>query len=86
MLVAYQLLVDCLKEKRFEPKPHILDSEISREFKQAIKDNDMTYQLVPPYDHRQNTAEKAIRGFALLCGAEDKFPMWLWCRIRQNTS
>ena len=39
---------------------HILDIECSTKFKQAILDNQMSYQLVPPHDHRQNVAEKAI--------------------------
>ena len=39
----------------------MLDNEKLREFKEAIKDNDLKYQPVPPYDHRQNIAEKAIQ-------------------------
>ena len=43
----------------------------------------MTYQLVPPHDHRQNKAEKAIQTFkdhfvAILCGADTSFPLNLW--------
>ena len=52
---------------------HILDNEILAEFKRAITTNEMTYQLVPPHDHRQNVAEKAIQMFkdhvvSVLCG------------------
>ena len=46
----------------------------------------MKYQLVPPHDHRQNIAEKAVQTFkdhsmAVLCRTDAKFPMQLWCRI-----
>ena len=80
MVAAYLILVARLEEKVFEPKLHILDNEISREIKQAIKDNDMEYQLVPPHDHRQNVAENAIQVFkdrfvVVVCGADNEFPM-----------
>jgi hypothetical protein len=42
---------------------HILDNECSAEFKEQIKLNNMKYQLVPPHNHRQNIAEKAIQVF-----------------------
>ena len=46
----------------------------------------MTYQLVPPHNHRRNVAEKAVQVFkdhfvAVLCGADTKFPTKLWCLI-----
>jgi hypothetical protein len=80
MVAAYLILVARLEEKVFEPKLHILDNAISREIKQAIKDNDMEYQLVPPHDHRQNVAENAIQVFkdrfvVVVCGADNEFPM-----------
>jgi hypothetical protein len=90
MGAAYQVLVDRLKGKGFEPKLHIFDNEKLREFKEAIKDNDMKYQLVPPYDHRQNITEKEIqvsKGHFIsgICEAENTFPMQLWCRIFRQT-
>ena len=51
MVRAYQLLIDRLKEAKIQPTMHILDNECSSEFKNAIKENDMSYQLVPPHDH-----------------------------------
>ena len=56
------------------------------DFKEKILENDMKYQLVPPYNHRRNVAEKAVQVFkdhfvSVLCGADTKFPMQLWCRI-----
>ena len=86
MVRAYQTLVDWLKACRIEPKMHIPDNECSNVFKKQIKTNNMDYQLVPPHDHRQNTAEKAVQTFkdhflAVLFRRDAKFPMELWCQI-----
>ena len=42
------------------PKHQILDNEASEKYKVAIRASGMTYQLVPPGDHRHNIAKKAI--------------------------
>ena len=86
MIRAYQSLIDCLNVAGIFPKEHILDNECSAEFKAAIKTNKMTYQLVPPHDHRRNRAEKAIQTFkahfiAILCGTDQSFPLHLWDRL-----
>jgi len=83
MIRAYQALIDRLHAANIVPKHHILDNECSEEFKATIKGNNMTYQLVPPHDHRRNRAEKAIQIFkdhfvAILCGADKEFPLTLW--------
>jgi len=86
MIRAYQALIDRLNAAGVFPQQHILDNECSKEFKVAIKTNNMTYQLVPPHDHRRNRAEKAIQTFkahfiAILCGADHTFPRHLWDRL-----
>ena len=86
MVRAYQLLIDRLNEKGICPTKHILDNECSAEFKEAIKANHMTYQLVPPNDHRRNVAKKGFQTFkdhfvAVLCGTDETFPLQLWCQI-----
>ena len=86
MVAAHQRAVDRIHNAGIRLKIHILDNEISAEFKEAIKANDMTYQLVPPNDHRRNVAEKAIQIFkdhliAVLCGTAENFPMQLWDQI-----
>ena len=58
MIRAYQHLVDCLKTARIQPKHHVLDNECSTDFKAAITKNQMTYQLVPPNDHRKKSQKK----------------------------
>ena len=61
IVLTYQILIDWLKACGIIPKHHILDNECSAEFKKAIKDNKMTYQLVPPDDHQRNIAVGAIQ-------------------------
>ena len=63
-----------------------MDNEISAEYKRAIEENEVNFQLVPPHDHRRNIAEKAIQVFkdhfvSVLCGADVNFPLQLWDRI-----
>ena len=89
MIRAYQKLVDRMKACGVAPKHHVLDNECSREFKEAIKENQMTYQLADAHDHRRNIAEKVIQTFkdhfvAVLCGADDTFPMHLWDRLLEQ--
>jgi hypothetical protein len=46
----------------------------------------MTYQLVPPDDHRRNMAKKAIQTFkdhfiGVLSGCAATMPIHLWCQL-----
>jgi hypothetical protein len=46
----------------------------------------MNYQLVPPHDHQQNLAEKAIQTFkahfiSIMCSIDKDFPLHLWDRL-----
>jgi hypothetical protein len=86
MIRAYQVVIDRLNSAGIFPKMHILDNECSMELKSIIKQNGMTFQLVPPHDHRRNIAEKAISTFkdhfiSILCGADKAFPLHLWDRL-----
>jgi hypothetical protein len=51
--------------------------------KDYLYQQDITFQLVPPYSHRRNSAERAIRSFkdhliAGLCSTDKSFQMHLW--------
>ena len=64
----------------------VLDNEASVAYKQSILESGLTYQLVPPNDHRRNVAKKAIQTWkdhiiAVLSGTADKFPLHLWCQL-----
>jgi hypothetical protein len=68
------------------PRRQVLDNEASAAYKQSILESGLTYQLVPPDDHRRNVAEKAIQTWkdhfiAVLSGTADKFPLHLWCQL-----
>ncbi len=60
MIRVYQKLIDRLHAAGIVPKHHILSNECSDEFKETIKCNKITYQLVPPHNHRSNHTKKAI--------------------------
>jgi hypothetical protein len=54
--------------------------------KYYLYQQEIAFQLVPPYSHRRNSAERAIRSFkdhliAGLCSSDKSFPMHLWDRI-----
>jgi hypothetical protein len=90
MIRAYQALLDRLQTAGVMPKRHILDNKCSEEFKATIRKNKMTFQLVPPHDHRMNIAEKAIQTFkahfiSILCGTDITFPLHLWCHLLRQS-
>ena len=60
---AWTLTNNKLTEAGVKPKIYILDNEISQKFKNALKAEQITYQLVPPHIHRRNAAERAIQSF-----------------------
>ena len=67
----------------FNPKHQILDNKVSEKYKEAIRVSGMTYQLVPPDNHRCNTAEKEIQFWKehfiyILSGTAENFPLHLW--------
>ena len=83
MVAVNQKLMDRLKQEEVETTLHIIDNEISAEYKHTIAVNKVKFQLVPPHDHRCNIAEKAIQVFkdhfiSVSCGTVISFPMCLW--------
>ena len=46
-----------------QPLSYVLDNEASNYLKDAMIDKKITYQLVPPHNHRTNLAERAIQTF-----------------------
>ena len=68
------------------PLQKILDNEISEAYKEEILATKMSYQLVPPDDHRRNISEKTIQTWkshfiGVISGTESTFPLHLWCQI-----
>ena len=60
MTKTYQKLIDRLNKCGIYPKMHILDNESSNELEEAIGNNNMTFQYVPPHNHRRNRAERGL--------------------------
>jgi hypothetical protein len=63
-----------------------LDNEASKLLKTYLHQQNIIFQLVPPYSHRRNAAERAIRSFKdhLIPGlysTDKSFPMHLWDRL-----
>jgi hypothetical protein len=86
LLKAFQIMEHELVARGLKPKLMKLDNEASKLLKTYLHQQDITFQLVPPYGHRRNSAERAIRSFkdhliAVLCSTEKSFPMHLWDRL-----
>ena len=86
MMLARRQALKQLHAVGIIPKRQVLDNETSMAYRQEIMETGMTYQLVPPDDHRRNIAEKMIQAwkdqFISICGGfSAQFPMHLWCRL-----
>jgi hypothetical protein len=86
LLKAFQVMEQELVARGLKPKLMKLDNEASQLIKTYLHHQDITFQLVPPYSHRRNSAERAIRSFkdhliTGLCSTEKSFPMHLWDRL-----
>ncbi|KAG7340278.1 hypothetical protein IV203_023821 [Nitzschia inconspicua] len=80
--IAHQRLV----RAGLRPRLQLLDNECSTLLKDFMHDQNLDFQLVPPYLHRRNAAERAIRTFknhfiAGLCSTDPAFPIHLWDRL-----
>jgi hypothetical protein len=83
---AFSVFFDEMSEKGFKPKLQLMDNEASSALKQYFTEKEMNDQLVPPYCHRTNAAERAIRTFkehfkAGLATVDPDFPAHLWDRL-----
>eukprot|EP00804_Cyclotella_cryptica_P003838 CCRYP_020455-RA/>CCRYP_020455-RA protein AED:0.30 eAED:0.34 QI:0/0/0/1/1/1/2/0/650 len=79
LILARNRALQRMKACGIQPTRQVLDNEISAAYKLAITASGMTYQLVPPDDHRSNIAEKAIQTWkdhfiAVISGTDAKFP------------
>ena len=80
---ACLVLMQKLKATGIRPKKHVLDNECSTHFKQAIKENQLEYELVPKGQYRRNLAERALQTWkshtiGALSGVADTSPPGLW--------
>jgi hypothetical protein len=85
-LRAFQVMEQELVARGLKTKLMKLDNEASPLLKTYLHQQHITFQFVPPYIHRRNAAERAIRSFkdhliAGLCSTDKSFPMHLWDRL-----
>jgi hypothetical protein len=86
LLKAIQIVEQELVARGLTPKLMKLDNEASKLLNTYLHQQDITFQLVPPYSHRVNSAERAIISLKDnlipgLCSTDKSFPMHLWDRL-----
>jgi hypothetical protein len=86
LLRAFQVMEQELVARGLTSKLMKLDNEASKLLKTYLHQHNITFQLVPPYSHRRNSAERAVRSFkdhliAGLCSTDKSFPMHMWDRL-----
>jgi hypothetical protein len=87
LLRAYSKMHQYLTNLGLKPQLQKLDNKRSAALKQCMRKANLDFQLVPPYDHRQNAAERAIGIWkdhfvaGLVSLDPSNFPMHLWCRL-----
>jgi len=91
MVKVFTELADYLTTRGFKPQYQVLDNEASKALKKAIVGQNITYQLAPPGNHRQNNAERAIQTFknhfvAGLCSVDGSFPLQQWDRMLEQAT
>ena len=90
-LVAYNAIMQRLKEKDLPVDLHFLDNECSEDYQATIRNRwKVQFQLVPTNTHRRNAAEQATQTFkahflAILSGVAPYFPRHLWDLILLQT-
>ena len=61
MILSRRRSLSRMKLRSIIPKHQVLDNEISDAYRTEIRDTNVTFQLVPPDDHRRNLAERTIQ-------------------------
>ena len=61
MIKARRNALKCMKLQGIVPLHQILDNKISEAYKEEILATKMSYQIVPPDNHRRNISERAIQ-------------------------
>ena len=65
---AWEYTNNRLKSANETPHLYIIDNEASKQLKEVMAKENITYQLVPPHNHRVNLAERAIQTFKYQTG------------------
>ena len=81
MIAARSNGISRMRATGLNPKHQILDNETSAKYKSTITNSGMTYQLVPPDDHRHKISEKAIQFWKYHFIAVVSGPLRLWYQV-----
>jgi hypothetical protein len=73
LILAHTPALARMQRRGLIPKHQILNNQASAEYKATIKASGMTYELVPPEEHRCNMAEKSHSN---LQGSLCRSPQW----------
>ena len=61
MILARHRALTCMKLQGIIPKHQVLNNKLSATHRTEICDTYMTFQLVPPDDHRRNLADRDFK-------------------------
>ena len=83
---AFLKLHKVIKARGNKSKVYIMDNEWSNDLKESMKKYGIDFQLAPPYMHRQNAAERAIRSYknhfiSVLSTTDPYSPIREWDRL-----
>jgi hypothetical protein len=83
MVTAFTEVITTLKTGGYHPALNVMDNECSAAVEKYIRAEKINIQLVPPHNHRVNTAEWAITTFkehfiAALATVDMHCPLQLW--------
>jgi hypothetical protein len=86
LLRAFQFMKQNIIARGLKPRLVRLDNEASQLLNIYLYEQDISFQLIPSYIHRQNLAERAIISFkdhliVGLCSTDKSFPMYIWDRL-----
>ena len=86
LTTTWQTLHNIFEKAGVAPNTYVMDNEISNDLKAALTKNETSYQLVPPYSHKRNLAERAIQTWknhfkAGLASLNPNFPLSEWDRL-----
>jgi hypothetical protein len=79
-----------LLQQGHPPNLHILDNKCSQDLKDTFAKYNVSFQRVPPKEHRANAAERSIHTFKnhfilTLCTVDSNFPLTEWdCLLPQT--
>ena len=85
MIEARRRGLNRMRQQGITPAHQVLNNEVSQTYKNYIRDSGISYQLVPPDDHRRNIAERAIQTWknhfvVVISGTAATLPLHLWCQ------